>query len=183
MEVGFPVAHGMFFDNRSGASRQFFCTIPTLQPDHWGALAPVVTRILGRKQLNGVNFVKGNSSSEREGVQCRSRGVYKCCMVMGCGKGASSRPVSSGASAVLTFSKSFRCRRIIPFASLDFLVCPLHYAELAFRRYLLSPYRSGFFHVPGTESDYSLRVSECSARRRFRAAVRSVLWDGCSLSG
>lgn len=112
MEVGFPVAHGMFFDNRSGASRQFFCTIPTLQPDHWGALAPVVTRILGRKQLNGVNFVKGKSSSEREGVQCRSRGVYKCCMVMGCGKGASSRPVSSGASAVLTFSKAFRCRLI-----------------------------------------------------------------------
>jgi len=110
MEVGFPVAHGMFFDNRCGASRQFFCTIPTLQPDHRGALAPAVTRILGRKQLNGVNFVKGNSSSEREGVRRRPRGFYTCCMVMICGKRASSRPVSPGASAVLTFSNAFRCR-------------------------------------------------------------------------
>lgn len=150
--MGFPVAHGMFFDNRSGASRQFFCTIPTLQPDHRGALAPAVTRILGRKQLNGVNFVKGNSSSEREGVQRRPRGFYTCCMVMICGKRASSRPVSPGASAVLTFSKGFPVQAVIPFASTDFLVCPLHFADLTFGRYLLSPIRSGFFHVPRTEA-------------------------------
>jgi len=50
------------------------------------------------------------------------------------------------------FLKCFPVQAVIPFASTDFLVCPLHFADLTFGRYLLSPIRSGFFHVPRMEA-------------------------------